>query len=70
MGSQRRRFDNEFKREAVRMAYESGRPVVEVARELDLRPEMLRRWRHGQEWAFPFRVCVAPAMEREWVLVT
>ena len=45
MGSKRRRYTNEFKREAVRLAYESGRPVGEVARELDLRPEMLRRWR-------------------------
>jgi transposase len=45
MGSQRRRFSDEFKKEAVRLAYESGRQVVDVARELELRPDMLRRWR-------------------------
>lgn len=49
MGSQRRRFDEEFKKEAVRMAYESGRTVADVARELDLRPDLLRRWRNKIE---------------------
>ena len=42
---ERRSFTDEFKREAVRLAYESGRRVVDVARELDVRPEMIRRWR-------------------------
>lgn len=45
MGEKRRRFSEEFKREAVRLAFESGRRVTEVARELDVRPDMLRRWR-------------------------
>lgn len=45
MGESRRRFSEEFKREAVRLAFESGRRVTEVARELDVRPDMLRRWR-------------------------
>ena len=45
MGERRRRFSEEFKREAVRLAFEGGRPVSEVARELEVRPDMLRRWR-------------------------
>ncbi len=45
MGEHRRRFSDEFKREAVRLAYESGRRLVDVARELDVRPNLIRRWR-------------------------
>ena len=41
----RRRFSEDFKREAVRLAFEEGRPVSRVAEELDVRPDMLRRWR-------------------------
>jgi transposase len=41
----RRRFSEDFKREAVRLAFEGGRPVSRVAEELDVRPDMLRRWR-------------------------
>ena len=45
MGETRRRFSDEFKREAVRLAYESGRRLVDVARELEVRPDLIRRWR-------------------------
>ena len=45
MGERRRRFSEEFKREAVRLAFEGSQPVSQVARELDVRPDMLRRWR-------------------------
>ncbi len=41
----RRHFSEEFKREAVRMAYESGRTLTEVARQLEVRPDLIRRWR-------------------------
>ena len=44
MGRQRRQFSPEFKLEAVRLA-ESGKPPTEVARELGIRPDMLRKWR-------------------------
>jgi len=52
----RRRFSQEFKIEAVLMVNE-GRDVVEVARELGIRPDMLRKWKkkfeaEGHE-AFP-----------------
>lgn len=45
MAEKRRRFSDEFKREAVRLAYESGRRLVDVARELEVRPDLIRRWR-------------------------
>lgn len=44
---ERRRFTDEFKREAVRLMYErraNGVPVSQIARELDVGPEQLRVW--------------------------
>lgn len=41
----RRRFSDEFKQEAVRLAFEGSRPVAEVAQELEVRPDQLRKWR-------------------------
>lgn len=35
-GNGRRKFDKEFKREAVRQGVEGGRPVAEVARSLGI----------------------------------
>ena len=43
MGS-RRRFSQEFKIEAVLMVNE-GRDVSDVAHELGIRPDMLRKWK-------------------------
>ena len=45
MGQQRRRYDEEFKREAVRLTYESGRTVAQVARDLGMDENNLWRWR-------------------------
>jgi len=45
MARQRRYFTPEFKAEAVRLSRESGRPVTAVARELGIRPDLLREWR-------------------------
>jgi transposase len=57
MGESRRRFKREFKLEAVRMVVEGGHRVTEVARDLGLRPDMLRRWQRelaeDQRQAFP-----------------
>lgn len=57
MGEVRRKFNREFKIEAVRMVLERGRRISEVSRDLDLRPEMLRRWQReleaDQQQAFP-----------------
>ncbi len=53
----RRRFDREFKRQAVRLASEEGQSMGQVARDLEIRPEMLRRWKKlfkaDGERAFP-----------------
>lgn len=45
MGKTRRRFDEHYKREAVRFLEETGRPLAEVARELQLAEQTLWRWR-------------------------
>ena len=44
---QRRRFDEGFKTEAVRLSYESGRTVAQVARDLGIPERNLWRWRGG-----------------------
>ena len=41
---QRRRFDKEFKAEAVRMVLDEGRTIREVARDLDVWESSLGNW--------------------------
>lgn len=41
----RRRFKESFKREAVQLAFHSGRRLLEVSKELGVRPDMLERWK-------------------------
>ena len=41
---ERRKFTNEFKLEAVKLAERGDVPVSQVARELDLHETVLRRW--------------------------
>lgn len=45
MGQLRRAFTREFKREAVKLATESGHPTAQIARDLGLTPTLLRRWK-------------------------
>ncbi len=45
IGRTRRQFTREFKLEAVRMVMDGGRSPSAVARELGIRPDMLRTWR-------------------------
>jgi transposase len=42
--NRRRKFSQEFKKEAVRLAREDGRSSKEVAEDLGIRADMLRRW--------------------------
>lgn len=42
---QRRMFSWEFKVEAVRLITEGKRPLMQVAKELDIKPDRLRAWR-------------------------
>ena len=41
---QRRQYDRDFKREAVRLSYEPGRTVASVARDLGVCENSLWRW--------------------------
>ena len=45
MKGKRRRFTAEFKEEAVRLVLHSGRPLAQVARELGVHENMLRKWK-------------------------
>jgi transposase-like protein len=45
MGQIRRSFTREFKNEAVKLVMESGRPTAQVARDLGITPNVLRRWK-------------------------
>lgn len=47
--SKRKTYTPEFKREAVRLLDQSGRPAAEIARELGIRPNQLYKWRESIE---------------------
>ena len=42
--NRRRKYSEEFKVEAIRLARESGRTSKDVAEDLGIRADMLRRW--------------------------
>lgn len=42
--SQRRRYTPEYKQEAVRLVQQSDTPISEIARNLGINDNMLRRW--------------------------
>ena len=52
--STRRRYTEEFKKEAVRLGRESAHPVAQVARDLGMSDNVLYRWRaqHRQAEAY------------------
>ena len=45
MGRPRRAFTRKFKQEAVKLVTAGGHPTAQVARELGLTPNLLRRWK-------------------------
>lgn len=49
----KRRFSNEFKREAVQLARDSGKTITQVARELGLGTSLLAKWVREAEAAEP-----------------
>ena len=53
----RKSYDNEFKREAVRLVIEEGRKASEVERNLGITPSLVTRWiremKEDPEYAFP-----------------
>ena len=72
MGTQsRRKFDSEFKRNAVLLAEEPGRTVAEVARNLGINENLLYRWKNEKRKlgriAFPGYGKMALTTEQEHV---
>lgn len=67
MGRIRRTYTPEFKSEAVKMISERGHRISQVARDLDLDPKLIRRWRAALEQegdgAFPGRGRLKPEDE-------
>jgi transposase len=49
MAETRRKFSREFKLEAVRLVTSGGRGMASAARDLEVRPDMLRRWKRQME---------------------
>jgi len=66
---ERRTFDKEFKKEAARLVTEGGRKVSEVARDLDIHPNVIHRWKREYlgdiEDAFPGKGRMKPEEEEE-----
>lgn len=46
---ERRKFSREFKADAVRLVQKTGGEIGEVAQDLGVRPDMLRRWKRQVE---------------------
>jgi transposase len=44
VGGKRRQFDPEFRAGAVRIVKETGKPVSQIARDLDINPYTLHNW--------------------------
>jgi transposase len=64
---QRRRFDAQFKLDALRLIEDHNRKITDVARELGMRPELLYRWKSEHtadpEQAFPGKGHMKPDEE-------
>ena len=67
MAIRRRKYDKQFKLDAVRLVEESQRPVAELARELGIHPNLMYKWRDkvlvDREEAFPGKGKLKPAEE-------
>jgi len=57
VGKDKRYFDREFKDEAIRLMNEGKRSVRDIAKDLDIHPNVLHQWRRkyrvDMEHAFP-----------------
>ena len=67
LGGKRRKYDSEFKREAVKLVLEGGRVASEVAKGLGINENVLYRWikqyREDPENAFPGKGKLKPEDE-------
>jgi transposase len=63
----RKSYDNEFKREAVRLVIEEGRKASEVERNLGITPSLVSRWiremKEDPAYAFPGKGRLKPPEE-------
>jgi len=41
----RRKYDEEYKKNAVKLTYTSSKSVAEIAKDLEINPNLLYRWR-------------------------
>ena len=64
---ERRSFNKEFKKEVARLVTEGGRQVSEVARDLDIHPNIIHRWKReyleNTAHAFPGKGHMKPEEE-------
>ena len=64
----RRKFDSQFKHDALRMVQESNRRITDIAKDLGIRPELLYRWKNEQaadpEHAFPGKGKLKPEQDQ------
>ena len=65
MTRNRRQYTAEFKRDTVRLMETSGKPVVQIARELGIRANNLYRWRQQYGQATVSNGQTMTAMESE-----
>jgi transposase len=67
MGTRRRRYDKQFKLDALRMIEESDRSVASIARDLGMHPNVLYKWRQqlldDPDDAFPGKGKLKPQEE-------
>jgi transposase len=67
MGEKRRKYDREFKYEAVKVVTEGGRKVAEAARNLGVHENLLHKWKKQYEedtdHAFPGKGRLKPPDE-------
>lgn len=67
MARTRRKFSKEFKTEAVRLVTEGGMSISQVAKDLDIRPNLLGRWKkqltENPDEAFPGKGHQTPEQE-------
>jgi transposase len=64
---QRRKYDRDFKIEAVRLVTEGGKPVAEVARNLGIHENLIHNWKkkfeEDPQFAFPGKGRLKPPDE-------
>jgi len=67
MGKRKRKYDKEFKIEAVRLAAKGHRSTAEVARDLGIHPNLIYNWKErlakDKDQAFPGQGRLKPEAE-------